>query len=114
VVGLQPCREPSGKTNRCAEARNDANLAGDCDKILHAHQFGDSGSHLRHQAGRKPGERLRIALIREQCVAELAHSKARDGRERGRIVTVKDQSRDLICLVRDERLFEEDGERKVG
>jgi hypothetical protein len=114
VVGLQPCREPSGKTNRCAEARNDANLAGDCDKILHAHQFGDGCSHLRYQAGRKLGERLRSALIREQCVAELAHRKARDGHECGRIVTVKNQSCDLIRLVWDERLFEKDGERKVG
>ena len=57
--------------------------------------------------GAHRGERGFVGGIRQQPVAELADGQVRDRRERGGVVAVDDQARDLVALVGDQRLVEE-------
>ena len=55
VVWLEAGGEAAGQADGGAEAGDDRNFASDGDEVLGAHEFGDGGDHLRHQAGCEGG-----------------------------------------------------------
>ena len=114
MVGLEARRQPAGKPDGVAEARDHPAFRGDDHEVLVAHDLGDRGGHLRRDAGRERGERRGGGALAEQPVAEAADGEMGDRREGAGVVGVDDEARDLVVLVRDDRLVEEMRERQVG
>jgi hypothetical protein len=114
VIRLEARRETAGKSDGRPEARHDDALLGCGDEVLHTHDLGHGGGHLRRDAGGESGETLGGRVVREKPVAKLADGEVGDGSERGGIVRVADQARDLVGLVRDQGVGEERFQRRVG
>jgi hypothetical protein len=114
VVRLQAHRQRPGQAERVAVARDHAALAGDEDEVLVAAQFGDGRDHLGGQAGRECGKDIGRRVVREQPLAELSDRQPAHRLERGLVVVVEDQARDLVALVSDQDLLKESRQRHVG
>ncbi|MNT08885.1 hypothetical protein D3C72_1436430 [compost metagenome] len=114
VVGLQPHREPARQPHRAAKARHHLALARHRHQVLVAHQLADRGGHLRGDARRHPRQHGAVGFMQQQPVAQVAHGSGADGGKGRAIVPVQDQARDLVVLVRHQRLGQELLERHLG
>jgi hypothetical protein len=116
VVGLQPGGEPAGQAQRAAQPRHDPGAPADRDQIGVAHQLRRRRHHLGRQPGRQPADRGLVPFRRprQEPVAELSDGERGDRRERGGVVGVDDQPRDVVLVVAHHLLLEEGGQRQVG
>jgi len=113
MIRLQTGGEPSGKTDRGAEAGNHANFLRDGNEILRLHEFRDGRGHFRSDARGQRGEGVGGGFGGEQPVAELTYGEAGDGRESVAIVSVQDQAGYVVGFVGDDGFGEERGEREI-
>ncbi len=114
MIGLEARTQPARQSHGRPKARDHAYLCGSKNQILYPHELAHACGHLRGEAGGERSQPLRRGFVGEQPVAQLAHSKASDGRESLRIVRIHNQSRYLVLLVGDYVLREEMLQRQVS
>ena len=77
------------------------------DQILETHDFRDCRGHFGSRTGPERCQDLAGSVFAEQPVAKIANCKMADGSERGGIMLVRDEPRNLIRFIGNHGLNEE-------
>lgn len=114
VVRLQPRRHTPSEADGIAEPGDDTGLACRQHEILRPHDLRDGCRHLWCDTRSHACQHVAVHVVGEEPLAEAADGQVGDRCERGRVVAVHDEARDLVGFVGNEGLLEERAERDVG
>ena len=113
MIRLQARGEAARQADRGAEARHHADLRGDGNQVLQAHDFRNGRGHLRRNPRRERGQHGACGLFAEQPIAEIANGQRRHRSESARVVIRDDQPCDFVVFRRYDKFRKECFKRKI-